>query len=156
MKPDTGNHGMKVCEALEAYLVKEGVRSAEMPSGQLYDDRWIRYSVGGKRIPIFPLGPFENSIAIHDAHHMLTGYDTDIQGEVAIAAWELASGGCGRHWFMWLDRISVVLISLFLPKVFLEAWKKGWRAKNLYRLSPRKALGMDLEASRRWIAGASD
>ena len=144
---------MTVREALERYLVALGIRSPETPAGQLYDDKWFRYPVAGKRIPVFPLRPFENSVAIHDAHHMLTGYGTDLRGEVEVAAWELASGGCGRHWFMWFDRISVVFIGAFFPKAFFAAWKKGWRAKNLYRMPPAEALEMDLEASKRCTDG---
>jgi len=145
---------MTLREALERHLVSIGVRSEQTPPGQLYDDKWIRYPVAGKRVPFFPLRPFEMSIAIHDAHHMLTGYGTDIRGEVEVAAWELASGGCGRHGFMWFDRISVVFIGAVFPRAFFAAWKEGWRAKNLYRMPPAQALDMELEASKRYTGGS--
>jgi len=144
---------MTVRDALERHLLALGIRSPQTPAGKLYDDPWIRYPVGGRRIPVFPLGPVENAVAIHDIHHMLTGYGTDLQGEVEVAAWEMASGGCGRHWFMWFDRVSVVFIGAFFPKAFLAAWKKGWRAKNLYRMPLAQALGMELEASKRYTGG---
>ena len=85
---------------------------------------------------------------------MLTGYRTDMRGEVEVAAWELSSGGCGRHWLMWFDRISVVFIGAFFPKAFCAAWKKGRRAKNLYQMPPGEALEMDLEASKHYTDGS--
>jgi len=146
---------MTLREALERHLVSIGVRSEQTPPGQLYDDKWIRYAVAGKRIPIFPLRPFKDSMAIHDAHHLLTGYGGDLKGEVEVAAWELASGGCGKHWFMWFDRFSLVFGILFFPKAFFAAWKKGWQSMNLYGVNPKEALEMDLESARRRTAESS-
>jgi len=36
-------------------------------------------------------------IDVHDAHHLLTGYGADIEGECQISAWEIASG-CHHNW----------------------------------------------------------
>ena len=32
------------------------------------------------------------AVRIHDLHHVVTGYQTDLRGEAEIGAWELASG----------------------------------------------------------------
>ena len=146
---------MTLREALERHLVAIGVRSAPAPPGTLYDDKWIRFSVLSKQVPVFPLRPFRFSMAIHDAHHLLTGYGGDLQGEVEVAAWELASGGCGRHGFMWFDRLSLVVGGAFFPRAFASAWKKGWRSRNLYRMNPEEALEMDFDDAKRWAAGVT-
>src|SRR5690606_11263295 len=39
-------------------------------------------------------------IALHDLHHLLTGYGTDLTGEGEIGAWELRAG-CNTP-FLWL------------------------------------------------------
>ena len=49
-------------------------------------ERWIRIRIFRVWVPIFPLfmlsGTFRNFLRIHDANHLIHGYDTDFAGEV--------------------------------------------------------------------------
>ena len=83
-------------EALTTYLTEKGIRSEEDPPDQLYKDDWFRFYLGHRRFRLVRLGGAIRSIAVHDAHHLLTGYGTDMRGEAELTGWELASGGCGR------------------------------------------------------------
>ncbi len=60
-------------------------------------DRWISVRIFQVWVPIFPLfvlpETFRVVLLIHDAHHLITGYGTDIRGEMELIAWTLASGG---------------------------------------------------------------
>ena len=42
------------------------------------------------------------------------GYSTKLVGELELAAWELASGGCGLNLFFWLDRFLALALGLFV------------------------------------------
>jgi len=145
---------VKLREALEAHLVETGVRSAETPAGRLYDSDWFVFYVGSKRLRLFRMSEnLQAIVALHDSHHLVTGYGTGMRGEAEIAAWELASGGCGRHWLMWSDRLSVVfLVAPFYPRAFIRAFRRGWGQRNLYRLDPEATLERDLDEVKRWLA----
>ncbi len=143
-------------DALTAYLTEKGIRSKEDPPDQLYKDDWFRFYVGHRSFRLLRLGGAIRSIAVHDAHHLLTGYGTDMRGEAELTGWELASGGCDRHWVMWIDRmIAIPTLMLFFPRASIRAIKRGRNERNLYRLDLETALSMDLEEVRRHVAGTS-
>lgn len=96
--------------------------------------RWIRARVRERAIPILPVVGYRDSLVLHDVHHVLTGYSTRLGGELELAAWELASGGCGRHVLFWIDRSLALLLGLaFLPRRTIRAWRRGRGCRNLYR-----------------------
>lgn len=73
-------------------------------------------------------------------------------GECEVAAWELASGGCGWHLVFWLDRLAFVLIGLATaPKPTLRAWHERWGQHNLYRLDSDTLLAMEVDEVRRYV-----
>ena len=144
---------MTLREALIDYLEAKGIRGREVPAGQFYPDDWFRFYVGKREIRLVRLGRAIRSIAVHDAHHLLTGYGTDMRGEAEIAAWELASGGCGRHWVMWLDRVVAMGVLIpFYPRASLRAFQRGRRQRNFYRADFEAALDGDLETARGWVS----
>ena len=142
---------MTLREALVQALIDYGLRDRDLPLDQLYPDDWFRVRFGARRIRLFRIGPMMDSLALHDAHHLITGYGTDWRGEAEIAAWELASGGCSTRWLMCLDRLSVLPLIALTPKRCWTAAKRGWRSRNLYRMSTARALAMELEEARRHI-----
>ena len=83
---------------------------------------------------------------------MLNGYQTDWVGECETAAWELASGGCGRYPAYWIDRIFFMLIAIAIaPRRSARAWRRGMGHRNLYRVPPKRLLAMNIEEARRYI-----
>ena len=120
----------------------------------LYDDDWFRVSVGHRVFKIFRLGSSIGSIAVHDTHHLITGYGTDPEGEAALTTWELASGGCGRHWLMWLDRIvAIPTLVLFHPRASIRGYKRGLGAKNLYSEDLAALMPREFESVKYYVEG---
>ena len=94
--------------------------------------RWLRVRLGGRAIPIFPVLGYRDALHLHDVHHLLTGYSTRLTGELELAAWELASGGCRRHVLFWIDRLLAVVLGLLLcPRRLARAFRAGRRCRNL-------------------------
>jgi hypothetical protein len=72
------------------------------------------------------------SVRLHDVHHVLTGYATDVRGEGEIGAFELGAG-CADHFAAWLLNLSAVALALPLaPGALLRAFARGRRSRCLY------------------------
>jgi hypothetical protein len=139
-------------EALGEYLVAQKVATEGESREDFYADTWFYATIGGMKVPVFPRAGFRRGLPAHDAHHMLTGYATNWLGECETAAWELASGGCGRQIAFWIDRLFFVLIALMIAPVrTVRAWRRGWGQSNLFRFEPDKVLAMDLAEARRYV-----
>ena len=126
-------------------------------------DRWVSVRIFRVWVPVFPLfvlpETFRDVFSIHDAHHLITGYGTDIRGEMELNAWTLASGGYffnGAPWWTLSQDgeglFHAIFSLIWMPREFLSAFRKGWRQHSLYALDVDTALDMDLEDARRYIA----
>lgn len=72
------------------------------------------------------------ALKIHDLHHVVSGYATNLRGESEIAAWELASG-CRRFPAAFVLNVFALAIGAVLaPRLVLRAWARGRATKNLY------------------------
>ena len=68
-------------------------------------------------------------LKVHGAHHLITGYDTDLAGEAEIAAWALPRNGLNFGSGSWVlpllttaDSVVPILVGLILmPNRVLEA-----------------------------------
>ena len=148
---------MTAREALLAYLVEQGARKPDDPPDAWFNDPWYRYPIGDRRVPVFPMFWLRRSLTLHDLNHLISGYDLSLRGEVENAAWELGSGGCGRHVFFWVDRMVAALLGLlFAPQAVLRAFRAGRCHRNLYRLDRDEALAADIEDLRRWARRDSE
>ena len=115
------------------------------------DDDWFRVMIRGRLRPIVPLFGAKRALALHDLHHVLTGYGTDLQGELGLAAWELASGGCAGSLAFWVDRVFAVLLGCVLfPRQVLRALRTGRGCRNLFGVERDRALAIDLTRLARW------
>jgi hypothetical protein len=90
----------------------------------------------GKLGPI-PIG-FPNTesrrraVAMHDLHHVATGYGTDWAGEGEISAWEIAAG-CGRFAFAWFINLQgMIMGQVVSPARTWRAWVRGRHSRSLY------------------------
>jgi len=97
-----------------------------------YDNKWIRVELGP--IPIYYpniLGR-DRAVRLHDLHHILTGYQTDIIGEAEIGAWEVSSG-CGDFWHAWFLNMGAFAMGMLIaPRRMFRAFVRGRRSTNLY------------------------
>ena len=136
---------MTLREALIEHLTQAGIRDPDTPPDRLYKDDWFRFYVGHRSVKAIKLGPAIHSLTYHDAHHLLTGYETSARGEAELIGWELASGGCGPYWLMWIDRVFASPLMLFFPRASWRAIRRGWRQRNLYRMDYKAMLAADFD-----------
>ena len=115
---------MKTAQVLDRHLAAKGLSRS---------DAWLYILIGGLRIPYLPRAPFNHFLTVHDIHHVITGYSTGIRDEIYLIAWELASGGWGRHtWWYFGKTIHVLLAFLHSPVGCWDALRTGFRQRNLY------------------------
>ena len=105
-----------------------------------YDDAWVDFTLGPLKIPFPNLPARVRAVRMHDLHHTLTGYDTDLFGEFEIAAWEIGSG-CAGFVAAWLLNLSAMGTGAFVtPRRTFRAFVRGRRSRNLYRSTYDDAL----------------
>lgn len=116
---------------------------------------WIRIPLGSRTVPLIPLWGLRRALVTHDVHHALLDCPTSIRGECELAAWELASGGCGWNAFFWVDRLFAAALGLIaFPGASIRAARRGWGARNLYGSDPDALLVADVDAVRARMACA--
>ncbi len=137
-------------EALKEYLAARGMIPRQLPREEWYRDNWVRIAMWGRRVPVFPVHGFKKSLFIHDIHHVLSGYDTNWRGELEIAAWELSSGGCGRYYLYWIDRMVFTLLGLiFAPRATCRAFRRGLKHRNTFDRDPEVVMSIEIDELRR-------
>jgi hypothetical protein len=112
-------------DGLDRYLDENGFSIEE------YTAPTVTISIGP--IPIrFPNSPArQRAIPLHDLHHVLTGYGTDLAGEAEIGMWELRAG-CTTP-FLWLINLMAVGLGLVIaPRRLWRAWRAAKGARSLY------------------------
>ena len=81
----------------------------------------------------FPNEPARRrAVPLHDLHHVLTGYGTDVLGEAEIGAWELVAG-CTSVFLWWINASAVGVGLLLSPPRVLRAARKAVGQRSLYR-----------------------
>lgn len=85
---------------------------------------------------IIPLPNFKwrrELVVIHDAHHLITGFPTTVEGELCVAAWELGVR-CYSDWrARALCLILMVVGVLSKPQKVLKAFRSGCELAPKYR-----------------------
>ena len=78
------------------------------------------------RIPKF----FQTLFFKHDIHHLVTGFGTDLTGELKLLCWEV---GAGMPWYMIGEKyFKFPLMFVFKPSIALAAFKLGRTQNSLY------------------------
>lgn len=140
-------------EALGRFLAEQNIIEAGCAQPDWYAGAWFTLWVRGRKIPFFPMTGFRDGLVQDDADHLVAGYGTSWKGEMELAGWELASGGCGANLVFWLDRLFFFPIGLLLAPIrTLRAFGRGLRRRNCYRLPTKTLLAMDIEELRRFVA----
>src|ERR1700733_7268836 len=63
-------------------------------------------------------------VPLHDLHHVVTGYGTDLVGESEQSAWELRSGI--NSLFLWVFKLSAIAIGLLLaPRRVVASFRRA-------------------------------
>lgn len=121
-----------------------------IPADGGQSDAWVDFKLGPLPMP-FPNTPArKRAVPLHDLHHVLTGYATDIIGEFEIGAWEIGAG-CGRYAAAWaLNLMGLTAGALVAPLRTFRAFRRGLRSDSLYTTvtSEREVLEHDVEAVR--------
>ncbi len=126
---------MTVEAVLNRYLAERGLSRA---------DTWLYLLIGDLRVPYVPLAPFRRFLAIHDLHHIITGYSTSLHDEICLIGWELMSGGWGRNnWWYFGKSINILWILVINPLGMWRALRDGWRCRNLHRYELEEVLRME-------------
>ena len=120
--------GMTLGEARDDYFRANGFG----PDGG-YDDAWVDFRLGPIPMPFPNTAGRKRAVRFHDLHHVLTGYATDLRGELEISAWELGSG-CAGYLAAWqLNLGGLVAGLLACPRRTWRAFLRGRSSRNLYR-----------------------
>lgn len=84
---------------------------------------------------IVPLPNFDwrrEILARNDVHHLLTGFDTTVGGELSVAAWELGVGCYASPWARLLC-VGLLITGLIVqPRQTINAYRHGRRSAGLY------------------------
>lgn len=93
---------------------------------------WVPLDIFGLTIKIPNTEGRRRAVRIHDLHHIVTGYQTDLVGESEIAAWELASGCLRWPAATVLNLFALAIGMVLAPARMVRAWARGRQTRNLY------------------------
>lgn len=114
-------------EARNVYFEANG-----FPSDGGYDATWVDFELGPIPMPFPNTDSRRRAVKLHDLHHLLTGYQTDIWGEFEISAWEIGSG-CRDHYAAWVLNLGGMASGMLsVPRRTIRAFLRGRKTKNLY------------------------
>ena len=122
------SESITVREARHRYFAENGFA----PDGG-YNDPWVFLTFGGLKLPLYNSRARRRAVALHDLHHIATGFGTHPQGEAQIGIWELAAGTHDK-WFAFFINIPALIYGYLLwPKVSQAAWRLGRTSRTLYQ-----------------------
>jgi len=102
------------------------------PSDGGYGDKWIPLKLGWVIIYIYNSKLRKAAIPLHDIHHVVTGYKTDLIGEAEIAIWELAAGTYSKHFATFINILAFLYGAILSPKRVFQAYVLGRNSSTFY------------------------
>ncbi len=115
-------------EGLARYLGENGF------SQSTYTERWASLPLPFGLHMKIPSPPSRgNALRMHDLHHVLTGYGTDLAGEAEISAWEVRGGLRGTGLYVGTI-ISSALLQGFVsaPVRTVQAGRRAQKQRTLF------------------------
>ncbi len=107
---------------------------------------WIKF--GFISLPIPNSESRKRNVYLHDVNHIATGFDTTWKGESAVSAWEIASGGWQRSYFLWFLALwARGLGVLFYPTNVLKSFRQGLTMNNALNCGLSKSEIYNLSVS---------
>lgn len=129
-------------DEIRAFYVREGLPAH---GGQVGSVDWVR--AFGLWVPIPNLANRKQVLPIHDAHHLVTGFDTSEVGEAEIGAWALGAGE-GSCLALGYDLAAMTLGFVQAPRRVMDAFLWGRSCCSLYHLEPSVLLAMSTDEAR--------
>jgi hypothetical protein len=136
---------MDVRTARDDYFAENGFSEAT------YRDRWVRLSLGPVPLVMWNPPARQRAIALHDLHHVATGYATTWAGEAEIGAWEIGSG-CGGYSAAWFYNAFAFAFGFAThPRRTYRAFVRGRHSRSLYTIGGWRdeLLALDVTELRR-------
>jgi hypothetical protein len=97
-----------------------------------YAAEWVDIKLGPLPMRVRNTASRVRAVRYHDLHHILTGYGTDLVGEMEISAWELGAG-CSTFIAAWVLNLSGMAGGVFrAPRRTFDAFVRGRRSRSLY------------------------
>ncbi len=116
-----------VAQALETYLRENGFTKAS------YTERFTEVAVWKLKFYLPNTKAHARALRLHDLHHAITGFGTDLAGEGEISAWEVRRGLRGLDLYVTL----VVLLAgtsgfVMAPIRAIRAFRRSGGGRNLF------------------------
>jgi hypothetical protein len=112
----------------DAYLAENGFTVAA------YEDPWTEASFLGIKFRVPNTARHREAIRLHDLHHVVTGYGTDLVGEGEVSAWELRRGLRGLGAYVGSIVFTGALAGLLVaPRRTLAAWRASRPGGSLFQ-----------------------
>jgi len=127
---------LTLARARREFFVLTGFRESD------YSNLIAKFKVGPFPLYFYNFKSRRDAVAIHEVHHILTGYDTSLIGEGQVSAWELGSGfkptGLATTYILLGAATGLILDR----KKTWAAFRRGLRSRNLYgqTLTPKVLL----------------
>lgn len=97
-----------------------------------YGDAWVDFQLGPIPFPFPNTKGRIRAVKVHDLHHIVTAYDTNLIGELEIGAWEVGAG-CKDFYAAWFLNLSSMGGGfLFAPVRTYRAFLRGRHSSSLY------------------------
>ena len=133
-------------DELYKLFVSKAIYPAHKTQEEWYQENWIKGKILGIKIPLFPVYHDKNTLRHHDALHVITGYGTDLKGELELVAWELGSNGCGNNFLRILHRLYFLPFCILMhPIACFKSFRRGKRCQTFYHIPIQKLLACDLK-----------
>ncbi|MEQ9649831.1 MAG: hypothetical protein RLO52_30315 [Sandaracinaceae bacterium] len=116
-----------VRQARDAYLEENGFDLAS------YEDPWTKASVLGIPFWVPNTARHRWAIRLHDLHHCVTGFGTDLTGEGEVSAWEARRGLRSLGLYVGAIVAFGTLMGFALaPRRALRAWRAAGTGRSLF------------------------
>ena len=94
------------------------------------DARWVWIKIGPIPFAYPNTKARKRLVQVHDLHHLLTGYPTDLVGEAELGAWEIGTGIRDRSAVRYEIRVLGFMLPRF-PSRLRTAFVRGRHCENL-------------------------
>ena len=145
------DHRIEVGRAVERYMAENGFTRED------YTAKTVMLFAGplSFRVPNPPAR--QKVVPLHDIHHVVTGYGTDVIGEAEQATWELRAG-CPSPIAIALNSLAMLSGFFLSPRRVIRAFLSAKEAETLYgsRINEEAANVMTVAELRRRLGVPED